>query len=294
MIAAGPRSSHLYTLQSAVPHAFISNRCQITTHKIWHQRLGHPHLRIVDFLKANRLIRSFNNTDAGGEVCGSCQMSKSCRLPFLPSATFINEPLIKFHCDLWGPAPILSCQRYHYYVIFVDECTRFTWLFPLRRKSDFLHCLKEFYQFISAQFEKRIKVFQTDGGGEFTGKEISSFFSTHGILHQLSCPHTPEQNGLVERKHRNATELGLTMLFHSNVPKRFWVEAFASAIRLINRLPTRTLHMHSPFDKLFVISHYTLRVFGCRCFPYLRDYAKIKFDPRSLPCVFMGYSQHIS
>lgn len=145
MIAAGPRSSDLYTLQSAVPHAFFSNRCQITTHKIWHQRLGRPHLRIVDFLKANRLISSFNNTDAGGEVCASCQMSKSCRLPFLPSATFINEPLIKFHCDLWEPAPVLSCQRYHYYVIFVDECTRFTWFFPLRRKSDFLHCLKEFY-----------------------------------------------------------------------------------------------------------------------------------------------------
>lgn len=91
-------------------------------------------------------------------------------------------------------------------------------------------------------------MFRTDGGGEFTGKDISSFFAAHGIIHQLSCLHTVEQNGLVERKHRNVTELGLTMLFHSNAPKRFWVEAFAPAVWLINRLPTSTLHMQSPLE----------------------------------------------
>lgn len=91
-------------------------------------------------------------------------------------------------------------------------------------------------------------MFRTDGGGEFTGKDISSFFAAHGIIHQLSCLHTLEQNGLVGRKHRNVTELGLTMLFHINAPKRFWVEAFAPAVWLINRLPTSTLHMQSPLE----------------------------------------------
>ena len=54
-------------------------------------------------------------------------------------------------------------------------------------------------------------------------------------MHRMLCPHTPEQYGMTERKHRNITELGLTMLLHGNIPRRFWVEAFGTAAWLINR-----------------------------------------------------------
>ena len=93
---------------------------------------------------------------------------------------------------------------------------------------------------------------------------------------------------MAERKHHSITELGLTTLFHG-VPKRYWVEAFSW---LINRLPTRVLDMKSPYEKLFgrILDYGSLQIFGSRCFPYLRDYAKTKFDPQSLPCVFLGYS----
>lgn len=199
---------------------------------------------------------------------------------------------MKFHCDLWGPAPIWSYQHFRYYAIFVDKCTRFTWFFPLRHKSEFLQCFTKFYKFIHPQFDKKIRIFQTDGGGKFSSKDMVNTFSALGIHHQLSCPRTPGQNFLVERKRRNVTELGQTMLFHSGVPKRFWVETFGSAVWLINRLPSRVLDMHSPFAKLFNIQSddSSLRVFGCQCFPYLHEYVKTKFDPRLLPCVFMGFS----
>ncbi|KAJ8619993.1 hypothetical protein MRB53_028522 [Persea americana] len=82
------------------------------------------------------------------------------------------------------------------------------------------------------------------------------------------------------------------MLFHGGVPKHYWVEAFSTAVWLINRLPARVLDMKSPNEKLFgrIPDYGSLRIFGSRCFPYLWDYAKTKFDPRSLPCVFLGYS----
>ncbi|KAJ8631003.1 hypothetical protein MRB53_024326 [Persea americana] len=82
------------------------------------------------------------------------------------------------------------------------------------------------------------------------------------------------------------------MLFHGGVPKRYWVEAFSTAVWLINRLPARVLDMKSPYEKLFgrIPDYGSLRIFGSHCFPYLRDYARTKFDPRSLPCVFLGYS----
>jgi hypothetical protein len=82
------------------------------------------------------------------------------------------------------------------------------------------------------------------------------------------------------------------MLFHAQLPKHFWVDAFTTAVYLINRLPSSVLHMQTPFYKLYVIhpTYASLKVFGCRCFPYLRDYSKNKFGAKSCPCAFLGYS----
>ena len=68
--------------------------------------------------------------------CTNCQMGKSCRLPFLQSDNNISFPFYKIRCDLWGPAPIVSIDKFQFYAIFVDEFTNFTWLFPLKHKFD--------------------------------------------------------------------------------------------------------------------------------------------------------------
>ena len=83
------------------------------------------------------------------------------------------------------------------------------------------------------------------------------------------------------------------MLFHAGVPKRFWVKAFSTATWLINRLPSAILAMKSLIEKLTGKKHdySSLRVFGSRCFPCLRRITQNKFDPKSLPCVFLGYSE---
>lgn len=113
-----------------------------------------------------------------------------------------------------------------------------------------------------------------------------------GILQQVSCPGTPEQNGVAERKHRHIVEMGLTMLFNAKLPLSLWVDAFLTAVYLINRLPSTVLKMESPFFMLFkqYPEYRSLRIFGCQCFPYLRDYGKNKFSPKTYPCVFIGYS----
>ena len=88
--------------------------------------------------------------------------------------------------------------------------------------------------------------------------------------------------------------LGLSLLFQSCVPHKYWVEAFFTANYLSNLLPHSGLsNAKSPYEILHKRSpHYEfLKVFGCACFPTLRDYATNKFDPRSLNCVFMGYSE---
>lgn len=111
-------------------------------------------------------------------------------------------------------------------------------------------------------------------------------------MHRFSCPHTPQQNGLAERKHRHIADMGRTLLHTAHMPHNLWVEAFCSTVSLINRLPTPILQGTSPYKLLFGVSlDYTfLRVFGCICYPYLGDYVTNKLKPRSLQCVFVGYS----
>ena len=72
----------------------------------------------------------------------------------------------------------------------------------------------------------------------------------------------------------------------------YWVDAFQTALYLINRLPTRVLQYITPYEKIFhkSPSYDTLRVFGCACFPYLRPYNTNKLQFRSKQCVFLGYS----
>ncbi|KAG8500106.1 hypothetical protein CXB51_003624 [Gossypium anomalum] len=117
---------------------------------------------------------------------------------------------------------------------------------------------------------------------------------TLGILHRVSCPHTSEQNGVAERKHRHIVETGLTLLAQANLPMKYWGYAFCSAVHLINRLPTPVLDGRSPYQSLFnhepTYDH--LRVFGCYCFPYLRLFVKHELEFRSQPSTFLGYSAH--
>ena len=112
------------------------------------------------------------------------------------------------------------------------------------------------------------------------------------MIHQISCPYTPEQTGIVERRHRVIRELGMTMLFHSNAPLFLWVEAFTTAVYLMNRLPSSALNFESPYFMLHGNhpTYSSLRVFGSKCFPYTWDTKQNKFDPKTVLCIFVGYS----
>lgn len=92
----------------------------------------------------------------------------------------------------------------------------------------------QFEALVQNKFSTTIKTFQSDGGTEFLNHRLRSYFASKGIHHQLSCPYTPEQNGRAERKHRHITEMGLAMLFHSQLPLSRWDNVFAAAVYTIN------------------------------------------------------------
>ncbi|KAL3569683.1 hypothetical protein D5086_029573 [Populus alba] len=107
---------------------------------------------------------------------------------------------------------------------------------------------------------------------------------------EISSPYTPEQTGIVKRRHKTIRELGMTMLFHSGAPLFLWIEAFTMAVYLMNCLPSSTLNFETPYFALHGThpNYSLLRAFGSKCFPYTWDIRKHKFDPKTLPCIFVG------
>ena len=291
VLAQGKRDRGLYVISNKPEvRAFSATKHPKASFELWHSRLGHVSLDVISNLNKLGLLL-VSSILPKPVICSPCQLAKSHRLPFDNNDQRASHVLDLIHCDLWGPSPVTSVDSYRYYVTFVDDFSRFTWLYPLKAKSDFVDVFEIFIAFVETQFSSKIKVFQTDGGTEFLNNRVKGLLHKHGIFHRISCPYTPQQNGRVERKHRHIVETGLAMMFHAHIPVAYWTHAFSSAVHIINRLPTKVLSLKSPFEVLFdrVPSYDNLRIFGCRVYPYLRDYSDQKLSPRSIPCVFIGY-----
>ncbi|KAM0960324.1 hypothetical protein ACFX2C_025377 [Malus domestica] len=290
----GRCSNGLYPISLPVSHKAIPAQTAYLGHQVssclWHNRLGHPSNSVLSVMLKKCHLSVL--PDSVSMMCQTCLEGKFCKLPFASSVSKSIHPFQVVHSDVWGPSPCTSIDGFRYYVTFIDECTRHCWLFPIINKSDVFSTFVGFYNYISNHFATSIKTLQSDGGGEYLSKSFQTFMLAKGVTHQLSCPYTPEQNGLAERKHRHILETAITLLQTAILPPIFWSFACQTAVYLINRMPSSTLHKKSPFELLFkavpVINH--LRIFGCSVFPLLKPYNSIKLQPKTTKCLFLGYA----
>jgi hypothetical protein len=149
-----------------------------------------------------------------------------------------------------------------------------------------------FVAYVETQFSTCIKILRLDFGEEYMSHAFQSFLQQKGILSQCSCPYTPQQNGVAKCNNRHILNVVRTLMLESSVPPRFWVEAISMAIYLINRLPFPTLHLDSPYSRLFGVppDYNSLHVFCCVCFVHLPPIEHHKLAAQSVQCAFLGYS----
>ena len=135
LLIKGRNINGLYLLEPGTSAcALISSRQRSAPDDVWHRWLGHANSQVLEQLSALKLISISRSTK---KICEACQLGKSSRLPFSASSFSASRPLERVHCDLWGPAPIMSGQGFRYYVIFIDQWSRFSWFYPLKNKSGF-------------------------------------------------------------------------------------------------------------------------------------------------------------
>ncbi|KAI3785701.1 hypothetical protein L1987_44825 [Smallanthus sonchifolius] len=252
LIGAGKCKDGLYQM------GMLGNKrkAMAVTGDMWHKRLGHAgdkKLSRINFLSNF----SFKNN---GDICDSCSKSKLTRKPFPTSTTKTSACFDLLHCDIWGKYRTPSFSKTNYFLTIVDDYSRGVWVFLLMHKFEASECLIGFHKMIKTQFEKNVKRIRCDNGGEFTSNRMLSFYADQGIILETTCPHTPQQNGVVERKHRHLLETARALKNEANLPTRFWGECILAAT-----------------------------VLGCMAYYRNIETKGDKFEIRGRPGVFMGY-----
>ena len=157
----------------------------------WHDRLGHASFSLVEHLfRKNKL--PFVGECNVETICDSCQRAKCHQLPYPISTSVSTKPLQLIFSDVWGLAPS-SVGRHTYYVSFIDDYSKFSWIYLLKKRSEVFQVFKNFQALVERKFDSKIIAVQSDWGGEY--EKLNSFFQNIGISHHVSCPHVHQQNG---------------------------------------------------------------------------------------------------
>ena len=199
---------------ASTAHSISSDKCHL-----WHSILGHPSAKVL--ANVFPCFNTSSNSKVVQEHCHHCLVGKMHQLPFPTSNKTVASPFELIHADLWGPAPVVTSNSFRFYLVFVDEFTKFTWVYLLKHKSDTFQVFTQFRAMIDTQFSLPIKILRTYCGGEFISTPFNQFCLSKGILHQLSCSHTPQQNGVAKRKHRHLVQCALALLSQSKLPMSY-------------------------------------------------------------------------
>ncbi|GKD06970.1 retrovirus-related pol polyprotein from transposon TNT 1-94 [Tanacetum coccineum] len=233
---------------------------------LWHRRLGHANIRLIQSLASKELVRNLPKLKFDQHFCDACKIGKqahaSHKAKNIVSTTRCLELL---HMDLFGPSAVRSYGGNRYTLVIVDDYSRYTWTRFLKDKTE------AFDQF-----------------------KIFKFCNANGITHNFSVPRTPQSNGVVERKNRTLQEMSRTMLNEQSLPQKFWCNAVDTSTYILNRILIRAILGKTPYELLRgrkpTLDYF--RVVGSKCFILNTKNYLIKFDPKSYESIFLGYSQN--
>ncbi|KAG8499415.1 hypothetical protein CXB51_005894 [Gossypium anomalum] len=260
---------------------------------LWHRRLGHVNYRSLDLLHKMNMVDDMSRVEVKDTVCEVCQLGKQARLPFPANMAWrARDKLELVHSDVCGPMKNSSLNDSKYFVLFIDDLTRFCWVYFMKQKSEVFDVFNKFKALVENQSGCKIKALRTDNGSEYLSERFQKLCEESGIHHQLTNFYTPQQNGVCERKNRTVLNMARCLLFQSKLPSNFWAEAVNTSVYLLNRLPTHAVKDKTPFEGWYglkpSVSH--LKVFGCMCYALIPAERRTKLERRSAPGIFVGYS----
>ena len=174
---------------------------------LWHLRYGHLNYKGLKLLKDKNMVLGLPIINKKDEICEGCIYGKMHRLPFPKNSWRARAPLELVHADIWGPSRTPSLNNRRYFLLFVDDYTRMMWIYFLQQKSEAFSSFLQFKALVEKQSGRQKKMLRTDRGDEFISTQFWNYCKENGIKRHLTVRHTPQQNGVAERKNRTIVEM---------------------------------------------------------------------------------------
>ena len=233
------------TLTLAQPISLLA-RTGDTTWR-WHERFGHLGFDALRKLGKGGLVRGLPQLDQVDQLCDACLAGKQRRAPFPQQANYrATGRLDLVHGDLCGPVTPATHGGRRYFLLLVDDASRFMWLVLLSSKDEAAGAIKKFQAGVEVETGRKLRALRTDRGGEFTAVTFGEYCAEQGVHRQLTAPYSPQQNGVIERRNQTVMAMARCLLKARGVPSTFWGEAVSTAVFILNRSPTKALKNKTP------------------------------------------------
>ena len=263
-----------------------------------HAKMGHISLNSI-----NKLIENTTGYDcidsASSKNLDSCEIC--LRGKFTNQINKVTnhksfDYLEKISSDICGPIAPVTHDNYKYFITFMDIYSRYLEVKLLRSKDEAVDAFSAYASLYENNSKgKRIRIFATDNGTEYTNKRIKTILENKGITHQLSPVYTKEPNGIIERVNRTLTNKVRCLLANSNLPKTLWGEACLAATYLYNRTPHSSINFKTPYERKYGakpdISN--IKTFGSICYYKNKGSSLTKLDDKAIKGVLVGFHENL-
>ena len=241
-----------------------------------------------------RAVDGLTFDDSEHPSCMVCAQANIKRTPFPKKAQHRATNLLhRIHCDVCGPLP--HCYGgFSYYILFIDDYSRYISLFFMKNRDDALNHFIEFRTAAENFCGERVTILRVDNAPELIHGKMEQYCKTEGISYEKTIPDSPPQNGVAERTNLTIGSMSRSMLIDADLSDYFWPFATQAAVHIKNRVP----HSNLPPDKTPFefwhrykpnLSH--LQLFGTACTARVLSNNLTKFTPRGESGRFLGYAK---
>jgi hypothetical protein len=266
-IASNIYKFRLYTRamkQMDIQYTFASTE-QKQSWETWHRRFGHISYTGLKYIQSKRLVDGFTvDASTSQPDCVACTEAKQSVKPFHKDNQSAHTKKGELtHMDLWGKYDVTSISGHQYYLLLVDDATRYVTVYFLKSKNEASKNVQQYLTHLHVRGTST-HALRVDRGTEFVNKDLQTWCQQRGIDIQLTAPYSPSQNGVAERMNRTLVELARAMITGSKLPEFLWENAVAHAAYVRNRAYTTSISEMTPYQAWFGnkpnVSH--LREFG--------------------------------
>ncbi|CAI7747747.1 unnamed protein product, partial [Closterium sp. NIES-53] len=233
--------------------------CRLLSHQtlLWHHRLGHPSLPRLRGMASRVLVsglpRSLPPLPLGpAPTCIPCVEGRQRAAPHSSDFPPTEAPLQTLHMDVWGPARVRGQGHERYFLLVVDDYSRYTTVLLLRSKGEVTEVLIDWIRVDRLQLRERfgsdfpVLRLHSDRGGEFSCDLLRAFCRAEGIRQTFTLPASPQQNGITERRIGMVMDVARTSMIHAAAPHFLWPFAVQYAAHQLNLQPRVSMPETSP------------------------------------------------